>query len=279
MAYRKIHMSSVSIKWLRGRLSFRGEPMLDALRRSYGTKELVDRADSYVSRFIYRPVSFYLTIPFVLAQCSANQVTVLRGTLALLSAVVVATGLRSMVVFGSSLYALCVLLDYVDGNLARLYRTASELGAFLEELADQVGPSLFPLAISIGLYFRPDRWLRLVSSVDPIWVLLLGALTSIAYCLGMMAFLYIRVMPIKATSQGSTAPRLSVPAGRPSPIRVLRTAFRLSITEGMYLTAVFGLALAGALDLMSIYLVARGIRNLAFLFSWGRRLRIRLSES
>jgi phosphatidylglycerophosphate synthase len=271
-------MSSASGKWLRGRSSACGETTVDALRKSYGAKESSDRADSYVSRFIYRPVSFYLTIPFVWTGCSANQVTMLRIVLALLSAVLVATKFRSLVLFGSSLYAFCVLLDYVDGNLARLNGTASEFGGLLEELADQVGPSLFPLAIGVGLYFRPDRLLRLVGSVDPVWALLVGALTSISYCLSAMAHLYIRVIQNKATS---AAARLPVPGAHSNRLRVLQRALhlsRLGITEGVYLAIVFGIVLAAALDFMSIYLVARGIRNLTFLFLWIRRLVARLSE-
>lgn len=240
-----------------------------------------DRADSYVSRFIYRPVSFYLTIPFVWMGCSANQVTLLRLALALLSAVFVATKFRSLVLLGSMVYALCVLLDYVDGNLARLYGTAGEFGELLEELADQVGPSLFPFAIGVGLYFRPDRLMRLVGPVDPVWALLVGALTSIAYCLGTMALLYVRVIPARATGRENTAPRMPVPGGHSNRLRVLRRALnlgRLGINEGVYLAVVIGVVVAAAFDVMSIYLIARGIRNLGFLFLGTRLVVSRLSE-
>jgi phosphatidylglycerophosphate synthase len=174
-----------------------------------------------------------------------------------------------------------VLLDYVDGNLARLYGTASEFGELLEELADQVGPALFPLAIGVGLYFKPDRLMRLVGPVAPVWALLVGALTSIAYSLGATAVLYIRVIQAESPSRENTAPRLPVPGGHSNRSRVLRRALhlgRLCITEGMYLAIVFGIVLAAALDFLSIYLVARGIRNLRFLFLAIRLLVARLSE-
>jgi len=175
-----------------------------------------------------------------------------------------------------------VLLDYVDGNLARLYGTAGEFGELLEELADQVGPSLLPLGIGVGLYFRPDRLMRLVGPVDPVWALLVGALTSIAYCLGAMAVLYIRAIQKEALGREKTVPRLPVPGGYSNRLRVLRRALhsgRLGITECTYLAIVFGIVLAAALDFMSIYLVARGIRNLRFLFLAVRILVARLSEA
>jgi len=256
---------------------FRGS-IIPALRNSYGSKETLDRADSYVSRFIYRRWSFYLTVPFVWMGWSANQVTILRAVLALLSAVLVATGFRTLVVFGASLYALCVLLDYVDGNLARLYGTAGDFGALLEELADQVGPALFPLAIGVGLYLRPDRLLRLMGHVDPVWPLLAGALASIAYCLGAMTLLYIRVMKADSKRQGDLATRSpDSRASMGSGVNTLRWG-RTAVIEGVYFAIVFGVVLAAIFDIMSIYLVARGLKNFVILFLWMRILVRRLAE-
>ncbi len=226
-------------------------------------------------------MSFYMSIPFVWVDCSANQVTMLRMVLTLLSAALVATGSRNLVLFGSVLYALCVLLDYVDGNLARLYGTAGHFGRFLEELVDQLGPSLLPLAIGLGLYFRPDRLFRLIGSVHPVWVLLAGALTSIAYCLGAIARLYVRAIRTKTAGRASGAPGFTISkdhcvAGR-VPGRALQLS-KLAITEGTYLAIVFGIVSAAALDLMSVYLLARSIRNVVFFSSQIRRLIAHLPE-
>jgi len=252
-----------------------------ALRQSYGTKEAEDRADSYISRYIYRPLSFYLTIPFVWMGCSANQVTILRLVLTLLSAALVAIPVRSLVILGAALYALCVLLDYVDGNLSRLHGTAGDFGALVEELADHVGPAVFPLAIGAGLYFRPDRLLLAARSVEPVWALFIGAFTSIAYCLAIMARLYVRLIPPGAGSPVSTATRLPVTGDHRGPVRAFQTGLQMArrgTAEGVYFAIVFGVVLAAVLDLMSIYLIARGLRNLAALFWWIWRLETRLSE-
>ena len=194
-------MPSTSGTPTRSRGSARSSSAFERLKSSYGFKERLDRADSYVSRYVYRPVSFYLAVPFVCVGCSANQVTILRAVLALLSAVLVAFPNRGVVLLGSVLYAFCVLLDYVDGNLARLHGSSGSVGARLEEIADQVGPSLFPFGIGVGLYLRPDRILRLFGFVHPVWMLIVGALTLIAYCLGTMAILYIRLAPSNVNAE------------------------------------------------------------------------------
>ncbi len=256
-----------------------GASLIHVLRSSYGAKEILDRQDSYVSRFVYRPISFVLTVPFARMGCSANQITILRSLLALLSTAFVATGRRSLVVVGASLYAFCVLLDYVDGNLARLCGTAGDLGGFLEELADQVGPSLFPFAVGIGLFSRPDHLMRSLPSVDPLWALLTGAVASMAYCLSATATLYVRAIAVRLATPSGSKPRMTISTDRSDSLRVaLFHLVERALTEGVYLAIVFGIVLAAALNLMSIYLLARTLRNLAVLFLRVRRLITRLSE-
>jgi phosphatidylglycerophosphate synthase len=252
----------VSAKWFRRRFPACRESPIVALRKSYGTKEVLDRQDSYISRFIYRPVSVYLTVPFVWMGCSANQVTVFRGVLALFSAVFLGTSSRSLVVTGALLYAFCVLLDYVDGNLARLNGNANDFGAFLEELADQVGPSLLPLAIGVGLYSRPDRLLRFEGGVHPAGPLLVGAVASIAYCLSTMAALYMRTMQVQVTGEYAAKMPKAVlpPVSLPARLTLL-DLLRIGLKEGVYFAIVFGMILAAGLNLMSVYLLARALRN------------------
>ncbi len=259
-------MLLVPAKWFRSKFAACRESPILALWKSYGSKEVLDRQDSYISRFIYRPVSVYLTVPFVWMGCSANQVTVFRGVLALFSAVFLGTRSRDLVTTGALLYAFCVMLDYVDGNLARLNGNANDFGAFAEELADQVGPSLLPLAIGVGLYSRPDRLLRFEGGVHPVWPLLVGAVASLAYCLSTMAALYLRTMPVRVTDKYGAR----MPAAVPPPIsllarRTLRDLLRIGLREGVYFAVVFGIILAAALNLMSVYLLARALRNVTVL--------------
>jgi phosphatidylglycerophosphate synthase len=169
------------------------------------------------------------------------------------------------------------LLDYVDGNLARLHGITGNFGARLEELADQVGPSLFPLAVGIGLYFRPDRLMGLFGGVDPVWAVLVGALTSMAYCLGTMALLYFRLTPPNASRGDSNAapqPASEPPSAFASKIMYLSKAL---VNEAVYLATVVGVVLAAVLNFMGIYLIARCVRNLAFLLLRIGKLVARLS--
>ena len=252
-------MSSAPQKCHHPASTVQAQSVLDRLRQAYGDKEQEDRADSYVSRFLYRPLSFYLSVPFVWLGFSGNQVTILRAILALLSAVLVAFPKRGFVVLGASLYAFCVLLDYVDGNLARLDNASNNFGALLEELADQVGPSLFPVAVGVGLYFRSDQLLRLLGSAGPASALVAGAITSIAYCLGTIALFYVRFSPVLSRGPSDRSPSRGIV------VRRTRSLGSLMMNESIYLSVVFGVVLAAVFNVLSAYLFARGIRNLIFL--------------
>ena len=256
-----------------------GDSTIAELRRAYGAKESLDRRDSYISRFVYRPLSFYLTVPFARMGWSANQVTLLRGLLAIVSALLLAIGSRSLVLSGAILYALCVLLDYVDGNLARLQRTTGKIGELLEELADQPGPSLLPIAIGIGLFIRPDRLLSSMGRSHSIWALLVGALASLAYCLIAITTLYIREVSGRFSRPAIPGDRPSVRCDSVPPYRIFRVSIdiaRRALAESVYFAIVFGIILAAAFNVMSIYLLARSLRNVTVLISRVRLLATRL---
>jgi phosphatidylglycerophosphate synthase len=250
--------------------------MIEALRQSYGEKAAVDRADGFVARYIYRPLSFYLTVPFAWMGCSANQVTIVRAALAVVSAALVAMPGRWSVVLGSSFYALCIMLDYVDGNLARMYATCGYFGAILEEVADHLGPSLFPFAVSIGLYLKPDRVLAGVGLAHSPWILVCGAMASIVYCLAVMALVYIKLIALNVPA---TVPEAACgPISREQTGHPLLRLGRRAINEILYLSVVFGVVLAASLNVMSLYLAARAVRNLALFAHWGRELASRLAR-
>ncbi len=116
----------------------------------------------YVTWFA-RPLSNYCTPFFCNLGCSANAVTLSRaiitfGVLAGLSAgsppVLVGVVLAVYVGF---------VLDCVDGNLARLYNSATYWGKFVDGLVDALYGMLVPLATAIGLWRVGDNGLALLA--------------------------------------------------------------------------------------------------------------------
>jgi hypothetical protein len=244
---------------------------ISRIKQSYGSKASEDRNDSFISRFLYRPVSFYLTIPFVWTRWSANQVTLLRVPLAVLGTVLIVTGNWRNTLIGCSLYAFCTLLDYVDGNIARLYGNANDRGAFLDALVHVFERSLIPLSVAVGLCVRRDRLLTYYAlSSQVIFLLgLFGSLTGFA-----------RTFLSLWTPRND---RLDVPSSLPQPsgqtwaspvtsqqatgtfaariFKYSKQAVRLLIRESAFLCDAVGIVVLAALDLLSVFLILVAVQN------------------
>lgn len=98
-----------------------------------------------------------LSIPVSKVVCewgvTPNQMTVFTSVLGLVSAWFIAQGTVVDLAIGGTLFQLCAALDRVDGELARSTFMASERGAWI----DTIGDNLVYLAVMVGLnlgYFR-----------------------------------------------------------------------------------------------------------------------------
>ena len=157
----------------------RNNSIISQLREAYGLKESIDRKIS-VSRFVYRPLSFYLAVPFVRLGFSANGVTLLRFLIAIIGFFLLAVGGYALMVAGSVVLFFSALLDFVDGNIARFRKETSHFGKFLEDVTDTVIKAIIPLAVSIGLYMRADYLLiSLNNQVPHGLILIIGATASL----------------------------------------------------------------------------------------------------
>jgi len=240
---------------------------ISRIKQSYGEKESEDRTDSLVSRFLYRPVSFYLSVPFVGAGCSANQVTLLRIPIAVLGTALIVTGTRTNTLIGCSLHALCTLLDYVDGNIARLCGKANDRGAFLDALVHVFERTLLPISVAVGLCIRRDR-LLMHYSVSSQFIFLVGLFGSITG----FARTYLSLSNLKSQPTG-TSDSSSQSSARPSPptstqgdntfdvLKYSKKVVRLLIKESGYLSDAVGIVVLAATDLLSLFLVFVAVHN------------------
>ena len=265
-----------------------GTSIVSRLKQSYGTKEFEDRTDSLVSRFLYRPVSFYLSVPFVWVRCSANQVTLLRIPVAIMGTVLIVTGTWANTLIGCSLYTLCTLLDYVDGNIARLYGNASEKGAFLDALVHVFERSLLPISVAVGLYIRRDRLLTHypISSQYIFFVGLFGSITGFARtCLSLSNLKKCRRGAYGSSLQptGHIAAALNPGQGRSLlGLKSSKQVLRRLIIESTYLSDTVGIIVFAALDLMTVLLMLVAGQNMFVLRDeWGmwRRSTLRIKTA
>ncbi len=110
---------------------------LQDVRASYGPdKAREEWHGDWMSALLYRPLSFYLTVPLLALGASASQVTLL-GLLCAFLCLPAAwlTGQAGyFAVGGLSLFF--VILDCVDGNIARVTKSASTRGHYLDFATD-----------------------------------------------------------------------------------------------------------------------------------------------
>lgn len=114
---------------------------------------LADKAEDdaiWMVRYFVRPLSFYFSWFFVRINVSANGATVISLILGLMGCGLLALGDRQNSIIGCALLLGWLVLDHVDGNLARFYKTQSKFGDFLDTIACYTVLALFPLGFGIG---------------------------------------------------------------------------------------------------------------------------------
>ena len=138
-----------------------GDPagLATALGRESGVDEAALRLrrssradDGFLSTFLIRPISRQLTKRAVPAGLHPAAITAASGVLGLAAAAAYAGGGRGWLVAGSLLLLLSLVIDCVDGEVARYTRTFSPLGGWLDVGSDRVKE----YAVYAGLAWAAD---------------------------------------------------------------------------------------------------------------------------
>ena len=126
------------------------------------------------SRWVLHPIANYLVWIAVRLGVTPNQVTVLSCIVGMIGCSFLAIGNHTTIVIGGLLLLIYVLLDCVDGAIARVTTTTTKYGQFIDVSAAYIIGGLVPLSIGLGLYFKTDMW----------WYLLISGVCASAYLLG-----------------------------------------------------------------------------------------------
>jgi hypothetical protein len=94
--------------------------------------------DGFVATFLSRPLSRLMTPTVLRLALTPNQVTVASVAVGLGAAALFATGRPAALVAGAVLLQLSLVLDCVDGDVARYTRRFSPLGAWLDASTDRL---------------------------------------------------------------------------------------------------------------------------------------------
>ena len=186
----------------------------------------------------YRFFSIFLSVPLACWGVTANQVTIASAVIGLAGAASFMLGTYRAGLLGAVLLQLAYLLDYVDGEIARLRQSSSRRGYFLDLVTHAVIKTAIFLGASYGV-FAAGRGPRIL-----IW----GFAASVASAA-------TQALPSIAVVAGLTD-RAPGPRRR----RTLATRIEAVICYLFESPGLFGLLLAGAVfDRIAVIVVAYGV--------------------
>ena len=128
--------------------------------------KLANRAnDGFFSVFFLRRVSKLLTWAAVKIGATPNQVTIASFAIGLYAAYLFAQGDTWSLIGGAILLQVSIIVDCVDGEIARYTRKFSELGAWLDAITDRVKEYAVFLGLAYGAFAQNGQNLWVLAAV------------------------------------------------------------------------------------------------------------------
>jgi phosphatidylglycerophosphate synthase len=183
---------------------------------------------------VYRLGSIFVSVPLARVGATPNGITVAWIVAGLAGVACLASDGWTLRIAGALLLQFSYLLDYVDGEVARLTSRHSAVGEFLDLVGHGLVKTSLPLAVG---------WSAAVETGSPLF-LVAGALGAVAVAVGDTLRFYAACVSgaLGAGDLGHVVP-VRAAGRRWAPMRVARAVFQLAFeTPGLY-----GLALVAAL--------------------------------
>lgn len=123
-------------------------------------------ATASIWKSLYRRPGVFIAKKLVNTKITPNQITFLSFLMKFPSAYFFYLGDYRFVVIGAIIFYLSIVVDFIDGPLARLKNKTSDYGAWLDFGTDEFGNVIVLFAICLGLYLK----------LENIWVWIFGFL-------------------------------------------------------------------------------------------------------
>lgn len=164
-------------------------------KRCYTSDKLEGEKNLLIIRYFFRVISIRLTWLFLRIGISANQTTLLSIFSGVLGVILLGTGQYEYMILGGILINLWLILDNVDGEIAR-YSGATHFGMYYDTTNADIMYALLFIAIGAGVYNSPaPKFMNL----DPGAFLLLGGLASLFKILSRLSelrlYTYMELLP------------------------------------------------------------------------------------
>lgn len=123
----------------------------DGINESRLRLKLANRSnDGFYSVFFLRKISKLLTWAAIKLKMRPNQITVISFIVGMYAAFLFSKGTTANYLYGALLLQASLIIDCVDGELARYTRNFSDLGAWLDAVTDRVKEYLVFFAMAYG---------------------------------------------------------------------------------------------------------------------------------
>jgi phosphatidylglycerophosphate synthase len=153
---------------------------------------------SFWVKAVARPLSFLFTFIFVNLKCTANFISVLSGIVSVIGCVLLAMPNTAAMVTGVVLINFWIVLDCVDGNIARVTHKSTRMGEFFDAAYGFIICAFDFLAIGIAAY----NWSSVLFGKKAIANIIIGALACSFNILPRLVYQKYTVMTM-ALSEGS----------------------------------------------------------------------------
>lgn len=112
--------------------------------------------DSFIARYFDRNISLFFTKRLVHTGITPNQITLMGMSIGLLGALLLCLPYYWSQLFGSLLFLFCVIVDGMDGEIARLKLGESKFGHYLDIITDNIVHVAIFVGMGYGLYKRTN---------------------------------------------------------------------------------------------------------------------------
>lgn len=140
----------------------------ERLVRALGLQTKAD--DGFIARHFDRHISQFISRRIAHTSIKPNQITLMGMSMGLISAFLLSLPGYWPKLIGSLLFVLCVIVDGVDGEVARLKLMESSFGHYLDVVTDNIVHAAVFAGIAFGLYHDTGN----AGYLHSLWVLLGG---------------------------------------------------------------------------------------------------------
>ncbi len=211
----------------------------------YLFRGLIKDTEGFMSRYVERPISIFISKRLVDTSITPNQITVISTVIGLTGAFFISLGQGFWQILGAFLFLAHSIIDGCDGEIARIKFMESRLGGVLDFWGDNLVHAAVFGAIGI-------EWSRRTGSVFPLYL----AMAAVVGTFLSASIVYFSTMKKK---KGDTGPLYTSVSSSQKKNKIIKIADFLSRRDFIYLVVI--LAFFNHLDW---FLVAAAIGSLVF---------------